>query len=82
MTLRVIVRTDDAGMAANVGGAVHTEFKTFDIEAPAIEAFLTKKLGSLSQRQVVGVHLVCGDCEMCGEPKDGRDHADCDKMPF
>ena len=21
-------------------------------------------------------------CEMCGEPKDGRSHAECDKLPF
>ena len=38
--LRVVVRTDDCGMAANVGGNVHTEIHTFDIEAPCLEVFL------------------------------------------
>lgn len=53
--LRIVVRTDDGGMACNVGGAVHTELKTFDIHAPEIERYLAQSVGTYGQRQVVGV---------------------------
>ena len=56
--LRIIVRTDDASMAANVGGPVFSDFKTFDIHAPEVEAFLRTPAPQLGQRQVVGVELV------------------------
>jgi hypothetical protein len=56
--LRVVVRTDDGGMAANIGGAVHSEIKTFDVEASALEVFLREKMGTYGQRQVVGVELI------------------------
>ncbi len=55
MTLRVIIRTEYADKAANVGGSVDVEWKTFDIEAPEVEAFLSQKLSSLTYRQVVGI---------------------------
>jgi len=38
--IRLIVRIDDATMAANVGGAVHTTYRTFEIEHPQIERLL------------------------------------------
>ena len=53
--IRVIVRTDDATMAANVGGVVHSQFKTFDIEAPQLEAYLNERMSTYLQRQVTGV---------------------------
>jgi len=56
--LRVIVRTDDAAMAANVGGNVLTSVKTIDIDAPQLEAYLREKLGTYSQRQVIAVELL------------------------
>lgn len=65
--IRVIIRTDDAGMAANVGGAVETTFRTFDIHHVELEAFLREpktKKWQYSQRQVIGVSLT-------GEPGDG-----------
>ena len=34
-------RHDDAHMAANVGGAVLTRYRTLDIEHPALEEILT-----------------------------------------
>jgi len=55
--LRIIVRTDNADMAANVGGAVLSEFKTFEVSAPEIEAFLRQRMSGLSHRQVVGVEV-------------------------
>jgi hypothetical protein len=58
--LKVIVRTDNAGMAANVGGAVLTEYRTFEIDAAALEAFLRENVGSLCHRQVVGVEILNG----------------------
>ena len=53
--IRVIVRTDNAGMAANVGGSVETTFKTFDLELPDLELFLSEQLGTYGQRQVIGI---------------------------
>ncbi len=38
--IRLIVRLDDASMAANVGGGVHTTFRTFNIELPELEGIL------------------------------------------
>lgn len=57
--IRIIVRTDDASMAANVGGAVHTEYRTFAVDLPEVEAFLreTAKF-QYTQRQVTGIELV------------------------
>lgn len=39
--IRFIIRRDDAHMAANVGGAVLTRYRTFDIDHPALEEILT-----------------------------------------
>jgi hypothetical protein len=64
--IRVIVRTDDCGMAANVGGAVETTFRTIDIWHEGLEAFLRepkRKSWQYTQRQVIGVTLI-------GEPGD------------
>ena len=38
--IRIVVMAADCGAAANVGGPVHTEYLTFDIEHPALEAAL------------------------------------------
>lgn len=38
--IRLIVRIDDATMAANVGGSVHTTYRTFEIDHPEIESML------------------------------------------
>jgi hypothetical protein len=56
--IRVVVETCDAGMAANVGGSVHREIRTFDIEATALEAFLREPGHSLQHRQVIGVEII------------------------
>ncbi len=56
--IRIIVRTDEAGMAANVGGAVNTSFKTFEIAHIDLESFLAEDVGTYGQRQIVG-------CEIC-----------------
>lgn len=53
--IRVVVQTNDAGMAANVGGSVHTTIRTFDIEAPELEAYLREPMGTYAHRQVLGV---------------------------
>ena len=55
--IRVVVETCDAGMAANVGGSVHRTLRTFDIEAPELEAFLRERMYTTSHRQVIGVEL-------------------------
>jgi len=57
--IRIIVRTNDAGMAVNVGGAVHTEFKTFDVHAPKVEELLRKHAPSeYCEISVIGVELI------------------------
>lgn len=39
--IRLIIRHDDAAMAANLGGAVLTRYQTMDIDLPALETALT-----------------------------------------
>jgi hypothetical protein len=56
--IRIVVQTDDASMAANVGGSVHTAIRTFDIDAPEIEAFLRADLGAYTHRQIMGVEVL------------------------
>jgi hypothetical protein len=53
--IRVIVQTDDADMAANVGGDVHTTLRSFDIDIPELEKFLREDIGKYAHRQVIGV---------------------------
>ena len=40
--IRVVVKTCDFGDAANIGGPVVDSIKSFDIEAPELEAHLTE----------------------------------------
>lgn len=54
--IRLVVRTDDAGMAANVGGNVDTSYKTFDVDLPEVEAFLRDK-GKYMHIRLVGCEL-------------------------
>lgn len=58
MTVRIVVRVDDAGMAANVGGSVLTTFKTFDIEHREIETLLSMSPGQYAHAQIVGASIV------------------------
>lgn len=56
--LRVIVRTDNAGMACNVGeGSVEVTYKTFAVDIPELEKFLRENQ-SYGHRRVIGVELV------------------------
>jgi hypothetical protein len=60
--IRVIVATADACMAANVGGPVHVDYRSFEIDAPELEAFLAEqeqwKKDGLCQRSIVGVEAM------------------------
>lgn len=57
--IRVIVRIDDASMAANVGGSVYATVKTFDIDAPELEQFLSEgENKTLVNCQVIGVEVL------------------------
>jgi len=58
MTLRVIVQSISAEAAANVGGQVWSEMKTFDIEAPKLEMFLRAHIPALAHREVVGIEVL------------------------
>ena len=56
--IRVVVQTCDAGMAANVGGSVHSSIRTFDVEAPELERWLRQDSGVYVHRQVTGVECI------------------------
>lgn len=61
MTLRAIIRQDDAGMATNVGGAVLTTWKTVEFDNPEIERALLSgghSEQSFSHSQVIGVEVI------------------------
>ena len=55
--IRVIVQTDDANMAAHVGGSPHTFHKTFDIESADLESYLREMI-QYGHRQVIGVEVM------------------------
>jgi len=60
MALRIIIRTDDASLAANIGGAVETQYRTFDVDLPEVEEFLSEpksRKWAYAHRQVVGVEI-------------------------
>lgn len=48
--IRLIIRIDDASMAAHCGGSPQTIYRTFDIDHPEIEELLTSG-GSNSQNE-------------------------------
>lgn len=57
--LRLIVQIDDAGMACNVGGAVLTTFKTFDVDLPDVEAALKPGgKNALYHSQIIGSEII------------------------
>ena len=57
--LRLIVRIDDAAMAAHVGGSPQTTYRTFDIDHPEIEALLRGSgTNEFSYRTLVGAELI------------------------
>lgn len=58
MAIRIIVTTTDAGAAANVGGPVHVTHKTFDVQAPEVEAFMAEEMRSFQYRCIVGVEVI------------------------
>jgi hypothetical protein len=60
--VRILVKTDNAGMAANCGGSVLSTFESFDVDNPALEAALritdiTEKMG-YTHAQVIGAELL------------------------
>lgn len=69
--IRVIVQTSDANMAANVGGHVSQEFRTFDIEAPILVAYLRERFKGLINRSVVGIEIAA-PATTEGGPRDGE----------
>lgn len=62
--IRIIVKDDDAGMAANIGGTVLSYVKSFEVELPELEKFLREywdaspSAKSYWHRQVIGIELV------------------------
>jgi hypothetical protein len=72
--LRIIAEESDIGAAANVGGPVIVRHKTFDVNAPEVERYLSLKQ-QWATRQIIGVEYrdeaaeEPGDlCEGCNAP--------------
>lgn len=65
--IRIIVRTDSAAMAANVGGSVYVKYRTFDVDLPEVEQALRSggynEDGSFEHTQVVGVEILPDESE-------------------
>lgn len=58
--IRIIVREQDASKAANCGGSTEIEYRTFEIEAPALEAYLRESRQpnwTYVTREIVGSEL-------------------------
>ncbi len=57
--IRVVVRTQDAAMAVNVGGDAHAHVtvRTFDVDAPELEAHL-RSGGAYTERGIVGIEVL------------------------
>ena len=59
--IRLVVRIDDAAMAAHVGGSPQTTYRTFDIEHAEIEALLrggSNDRNDFSYRTLVGAEII------------------------
>lgn len=56
--IRITVRTDDAGMAANVGGSVFSEYRSFEVAAPELEQFLVAELSIYAHRQIISHEII------------------------
>lgn len=57
--IRVIVRETDYQAAAHVEGmAASVSFKTFDVDLPELERYLTKLPSTWLERQFVGIELL------------------------
>jgi hypothetical protein len=65
--LRLVIREDDAAMAANVGGHVQTTYRTFDVDLPHVEAWLTvDPRMHYTQRVLVGAEVLPVEPEKAG----------------
>ena len=56
--IRIVVQVADSAMAAHIGGPVQTWCKTFDVEAPDLEAFMQPDGHTFRDKYVVGVEFL------------------------
>lgn len=56
--IRLIVVTNNVEAAANVGGPVATSYRTFDVEALEVVAFMRQNIGALSTRSIAGAEVL------------------------
>ena len=57
--IRIIAKYDNCGMAANLGGSVLSQIKTFDFELPELEQYLlSANSDTYSHVQVIGVEVL------------------------
>jgi hypothetical protein len=56
--IRIVCSIADASMAANVGGPVQVAMKTFDVDLPELEQWLTKRDHSYQERTFTGIEVI------------------------
>ena len=56
--IRILCRVAYRGAAAHVGGPVDLEYKTFDVELPEVEKWLTTNIDSYSTKEAFGIEIV------------------------
>lgn len=57
--IRIVCRETDVGDHVHTGGPVHVSHRTFDVDAPAVQAWLqTDPEAKYTTREVVGVEVV------------------------
>lgn len=56
--IRILVRVENAGMAANVGSSVESTYKSFDVDIPEMEKYLRAASENYCNASVVGVELL------------------------
>ena len=56
--VRIIVQEVDGTAAAHVGGPVYTEFRTFDVKAPGLVAYMNAPKPQFAHRSIIGVEVL------------------------
>ena len=56
--MRLVCESIDAGMAINVGGSVCREMKTFDVDLPEVEKWLSGRIGTYETRILLGAEIL------------------------
>ncbi len=56
--IRIVCQSSDPGMAINIGGPIHLDMKTFDVDLPEVEAWFAGKIGTYESRDFIGIEIL------------------------